>query len=140
MSKIQTPQGERLKIFRMENGFNKKSTFARHIKSTHSTISAIEDYGREISDTVLDLIHFAFPDVNIEWLRSGALPKLLTNAGHFQIVEKVEGSENLYSNGCIKCAEKDKKIESLRNELDTLRKDYIDCLKEVSALKRATSG
>lgn len=134
--KIISDQGNRLKQFRIESGFTKKSTFARYISTTNTTISAIENYGREISDSVMDLILFKFPYVNPEWLRRGTLPKkLLTIKTVISDHEGAEEANEKYEKVCHACMEKDKKIESLRTELEMLLKEYNECLKKLSAVK-----
>jgi transcriptional regulator with XRE-family HTH domain len=133
-------QGNRLKEFRIEKGFLRKSDFARHIKTSHATISAIENQGRKISESILDSIHFHFPELNIDWLRNGTLPKLLTNELKLCITNDLHEDGYPYEPKCLLCIEKEKEIENLKAELMELQKQYIQCLKEVSGLKHKASG
>jgi hypothetical protein len=141
---IKANQGERLAEIILEVGQTERS-FALLAGYKHaSTIYAVEK-GRDISPKLMKRIVDCYEQLsgnklNPDWLRYGKNPKLLTTSIHLQTEYKVEEDVKLYEKKCKFCQEKDKKIEQLRTELNDLQKDYIQCLKEVSALKIRASG
>lgn len=120
-------------------GFNRKTSFAKALNTSHATISAIEDSGRPISDNILQSLTTRFPEFNPDWLLSGRGNMLRSdykNEGHFSIIKEEENKS--YQQVCEECKRKDEIINKLRDDLDKLQKDYIECLKDLSGLRKSS--
>lgn len=137
---IKLGQGKRLIQFRIEKGLNSRLAFAHRLNISVTTINDIENNIRRISKNLIAVITQKWPDTNEDWLLHGRAPKLLTIESDEITEVKEEVGNKIYQINCQKCIEKDKKIEYLRNELESLQKKYIECLEEITGLKNASSG
>ena len=81
-----------------------------------------------------------FKDIDEEWLRKGTTEKILTNNSVINEASLLEDEKRTYQINCVNCLKKDKEIEILRADLMELQKQYIECLKEASALKNHALG
>jgi hypothetical protein len=137
---VKLDQGGRLVKFRVANKFKTRTAFANLIGTSTSTIDAIEDYRRKISKSVFALIDSKFPNYDREWLEFGTHKKLLTENIKASEQEIIFEERVLFDQKCQNCSAKDKIIEGQRIELEELRKKYIECLEQVSGVKKAASG
>jgi hypothetical protein len=133
-------QGKRLTQFRIEKKFKSRLAFAKELKISVTTINDVENNLRKISKNLIAVIVEKWNDTNDEWLLYGNPPKLLTENSVINLSETVEEAGINYNQKCLNCISKDQIIEKLKTEISELRKEYIECLKEVSVLKKASSG
>jgi hypothetical protein len=129
-------QGERLAKLRSMLGYKTRTTFAISINYSASTIDAVEDYKRPISNNLLQAIDKVYEGrYDKNWLVKGQQFGLLT-------IKKEDDRQNLeepvQEYKCKLCDKKDRQIRILNEELNSLRKDYIICLKELSGLKKTS--
>lgn len=108
---------------------------------TAATVYDILNNKRPISPAILKKIVSSYPHLNPEWLLKGTPPKLLTGRPEEKPSELVaEAGEKYEAQTCKLCKEKDKEIAKLNTKLIDLQEQYIDCLKEISGLKKISSG
>ena len=141
-------QGERLSALRVELGFKTRKSFAISINYSASTIDAVEEFKRPISKNLIEAIDNKYKNqYDKEWLLKGTLKKLLTTE-RFR-ARMIEDNTDVAVGGkeCFNCDKKDTEINKLQEELNAVntelsitRKELIECLKEVSALRKAPSG
>jgi hypothetical protein len=138
-----TPQGKRLAELIKDMDLT-ESKFSKALGYEHPSIiyaaEKIRPISRELMGKIKEFVRKKMgKEINPEWLLTGSLPKLLTIKPDENKEVREEDGNKIYQISCPKCIEKDKKIECLRDELESLRKEYIECLKEISGLKKGFS-
>jgi len=91
----------------------------------------VNKVGDNITLKSLNKIEKAYPDLNIEWLKTGKEPMLLSQTE----IDKVEEGTQLYKRTCPECKKKDTEIARLNKELIECKNECIDLLRELANKK-----
>jgi transcriptional regulator with XRE-family HTH domain len=130
-------QGKRLTEARFKLGYSTITQFAKKIEISEATISAIERYERKISRKVFEALGKKLKNLNVEWIRSGEgemIIKEYKNESRLSIIK--DESAKSYQQVCEECRKKDEIIKDLLMEINQVRKEHNDCLKELSGLRK----
>lgn len=130
---IEKGQGKRLLEFMARKNIKSRSSFARIVGVSSSSINEIVWNFKEIKENLQSKILVAFPDIDMNWLISGKSTELLTVDFNKTNVSEPETN---YKKVCLECLKKDKIIDNLRQEVNHWQKKYIDCLEEIAGLKK----
>jgi plasmid maintenance system antidote protein VapI len=134
---IQLGQGKRLLEFLAKEKIKSRSKFAKMIGVSSSSINEVIWCHKRIKENIEAKISHAFPDIDMDWLLTGKVTKILTIKNHSSEVK--EPSED-YNKICPDCIEKDEEIERLKSEVDDWRNKYIDCLEKLAGSKKDVSS
>jgi hypothetical protein len=132
-------QAERLKKV-INSLYESSKSFSEGIGlGSPTTIYDILSGKRHITPALLKAIIETHTNLNPEWLLEGKGEMYLHKNQNNNTSELNETKVN-YGCSCPECKEKDEEILRLKNEVIEAQKQYIECLKEVSAIRKATSG